>query len=109
MVTFSFTADELYAVSKPMFYRLTPDFEISACFDCTMMTFNLRRIAETSKKSDRINIMALILKYASAECKKNMQTWLNNYFSQENQLKVFGMNSSGYSKALLNALDKLRR
>ncbi len=107
MVTFNIPANQLYAVSKPVFYHLISDFEISVCFNCTQMTFNLRKIAETSKKSDRVNIMALILKYAPAERKKDMQTWLDDYFLPEIQLELFGMNCGGYSKALQRALDKL--
>ena len=113
MVTFNIPADELYAVSKPAFYRLISEFEISICFNCTQMTFNLRRIAEMSKKSDRVNIMALILKYAPAERKKDMQTWLDDYFSSGIQLELFGIDydtyskSHQYSKALQRALDKL--
>lgn len=108
MIDLTISPERLYATSKPIFFKVIPDFEISACFNCTQMFFNLRSLAKEKNKTDRIKAMAIILNYAPKDRKASMRYWLDDYFSPSMQADLFGLERSGYSKALENEIKKLK-
>lgn len=107
MIDLTISPERLYTLSKSAFFASIPDFEISACFSCTQMFFNLRVLAKEKNKTERIKAMAIILNYAPEDKKELMRRWLDGYFSRTMQSNLFGLGGAVLEKEIIKL--KLRR
>lgn len=89
MQTFTFTAAELYALSKQVFFRTIPSCVVYFDNGRTQMEISMKGAAATQRASDRRQTMALILKYGDDNNISELAKWLSEYFSEVMQSDLF--------------------
>lgn len=114
MKDFIIPADNVYYISKRAFFTLLPNCEASVVRGCSQWHFNLGRIAKDREKRQRVEIIALIIKYSPEEQVKNVKEWLTDWFSSKMQSELFDLYVNDFSeiipgKQLERALNRLNR
>ncbi len=89
MQTFTFTAVELYALSKQVFFRKIPPCVVYFDNGRTHMEINMKEAAATQTVVNRRKTMALILKYGNGNNISELAKWLSEYFSEGMQSDLF--------------------
>lgn len=112
MKDFIIPADNVYYISKRAFFTLLPNCEASVVRGSRQWHFNLGRIAKDGEKRQRVEIIALIIKYAPEEQVKNVKEWLTDWFSSKMQSELFDLYVNDFSeiipgKRLERAINRL--
>lgn len=112
MKDFIIPADSVYYISKRAFFTLLPNCEASVVCGSRLWHFNLGRIAKDGEKRQRVEIIALIIKYSPEEQVKNVKEWLTDWFSPKMQDELFDLCVNDFSeiipgKQLKRALNRL--
>lgn len=112
MKDFIIPADNVYYISKRAFFTLLPNCEASVVRGSRQWHFNLGRIAKDGAKRQRVEIIALIIKYAPEEQVKNVKEWLTDWFSSKMQSELFDLYVNDFSeiipgKQLERAINRL--